>query len=129
MVQFLKMLGADVVARIPEREEGYGPSDKAMREFIDAGVSLAITVDCGTTAFEPLGFLTKQGRDVIVIDHHEPDVTLPDVYAVVNPKRLDEPADNPCRQMAAVGVVFMTIVAVNRLLREKGFIRAEPNRI
>ena len=129
MVQFLKMLGADVVARIPEREEGYGPSDKAMREFIDAGVSLAITVDCGTTAFEPLGFLTKQGRDVIVIDHHEPDVTLPDVYAVVNPKRLDEPADNPCRQMAAVGVVFMTIVAVNRLLREKGFYtgRTEPN--
>lgn len=129
MVQFLKMLGADVVARIPEREEGYGPSDKAMREFIDAGISLAITVDCGTTAFEPLGFLTKQGRDVIVIDHHEPDVTLPDVYAVVNPKRLDEPADNPCRQMAAVGVVFMTIVAVNRLLREKGFYtgRIEPN--
>ena len=129
MVRFLKMLDGDVIVRIPEREEGYGPGEKAMREFVEAGVSLTITVDCGTTAFEPLGFLTKQGKDVIVIDHHEPDVTLPDVYAVVNPKRLDEPTDNPCRQMAAVGVVFMTIVAVNRLLREKGYYanRTEPN--
>lgn len=130
MTRFLKKVGADVTTRIPEREEGYGPGEKAMREFVDAGVKLAVTVDCGTTAFEPLAFLTRQGVDVIVIDHHEPDVVLPDVTAVVNPKRLDEPVDNPCRQMAAVGVVFMTLVAVNRLLREKGFYtpdRPEPN--
>lgn len=130
MTRFLKQVGADVRTRIPEREEGYGPGEKAMREFVDAGVKLAVMVDCGTTAFDPLAFLTRQGVDVIVIDHHEPDVVLPDVTAVVNPKRLDEPVDNPCRQMAAVGVVFMTLVAVNRLLREKGFYtpdRPEPN--
>ena len=129
MTQFLKNLGGNVTVRIPEREEGYGPSLKAMQEFMEAGITLLITVDCGMTAFEPLGFLTKQGKDVVVIDHHEPDVSLPDVYAVINPKRLDEPLDNPCRQMAAVGVVFMTIVAVNRLLREKGFYadKPEPN--
>lgn len=126
---FLKNLGSDVRVRIPEREEGYGPSLKAMQEFIEADISLLVTVDCGTTAFEPLDFLTKQGKDVVVIDHHEPDTSLPDVYAVINPKRLDESIDNPCRQMAAVGVVFMTLVAVNRLLREKGFYsdKPEPN--
>ena len=129
ITQFLKAAGVDVVVRIPERDEGYGPSQNAMQEFIKAGVSLIITVDCGTTAFEPLSFVTQQGKDVIIIDHHEPDVILPDVYAVVNPKRLDEPMDNPCRQMAAVGVVFMTIIAINRLLREKGFYKnkSEPN--
>lgn len=128
MTLFLQNAGADVVTRIPERDEGYGPNEAAMREFVEAGVSLAVTVDCGTTAFEPLSFLAKEKIDVVVIDHHEPDVRLPEAVAVVNPKRLDEPADNPCVLMAAVGVVFMTVVAVNRLLREKGFYasRSEP---
>ncbi len=123
MTQFLKISGVDVYTRIPERHEGYGPNEKSMQEFVDRDISLIITVDCGTTAFDPLAFLTRQNKHVIVIDHHEPDTLLPDVFAVVNPKRLDEPADNPCRQMAAVGVIFMTIIAVNRLLREKGFYR------
>ncbi len=126
MTLFLKAVGADVVSRVPEREEGYGPSDIAMREFIGAGVSLVITVDCGTSAFEPLALLTREKIDAVVLDHHEPDVRLPDVCAVVNPKRLDEPADNPCAQMAAVGVVFMTVIAVNRLLRENGFYASRP---
>lgn len=128
MSLFLKDLGADVIVRIPEREEGYGPSEVAMREFIGAGVSLVVTVDCGTTAFETLNLLTRHNIDAVVIDHHEPDVTLPEVCAVVNPKRLDEPLNNPCRSMAAVGITFMTVIAVNRLLREKGFYkqRSEP---
>lgn len=55
---------------------------------------------------------------------------LPEVYAVVNPKRLDESDDYPyLKYMAAVGVVFCTIVAVNRELRKQGFFagREEPN--
>ena len=44
------------------------------------------------------------------------------MYAVVNPKRLDEENDYPyLKYMAAVGVAFMTIVAVNRCLRDQGF--------
>lgn len=131
LTQFLNAVsGGEIVTRIPERDEGYGPSDVAMREFIEADVSLVITVDCGTTAFGPLKILTDAGKDVVIIDHHEPDVSLPAVLAVVNPKRLDEPADNPCRHMAAVGVVFMAVIAVNRLLREQGWYgesRPEPN--
>lgn len=126
LTRFLKALEVDVVTRIPEREEGYGPSDGAMREFIGAGVSLVITVDCGTTAFDQLKLLADRGIDAVVLDHHEPDVCLPEVTAVVNPKRLDESEENPCRQMAAVGVVFMTVIAVNRLLREKGFYTCRP---
>ncbi|MBO4520349.1 MAG: single-stranded-DNA-specific exonuclease RecJ [Alphaproteobacteria bacterium] len=126
LTQFLSELKADIITRIPEREEGYGPSETAMREFIDAGVSLVITADCGTSAFDELALLTRQKVDVVVLDHHEQDVRLPEVTAVVNPKRIDEPLDNPCRQMAAVGVVFMTVIAVNRLLREKGFYARIP---
>ena len=126
MTQFLTSLGVEIVPRIPEREEGYGPSIVAMHEFIDARVSLVITVDCGTTAFDELKLLTEQKIDVVVLDHHEPDVNLPEVCAVVNPKRLDEPEDHPCRQMAAVGIVFMAVIAINRLLREKGFYLQRP---
>ena len=73
---------------------------------------------------------SSDGFEIIVIDHHEAEVILPNVYAVVNPKRLDEENDYPYLQyMSAVGVGFMTLVAVNRVLREKGFYkdRQEPD--
>lgn len=129
--QFLDDISdCDIQTRIPERSEGYGPTIQAMKDFVAADVSLIITVDNGTTAFEALEPIAEQGTDILVVDHHEPDVVLPKVCAVVNPKRLDEPVNNPCRHMAAVGVVFMLIVAINRLLREKGWYddgRKEPD--
>ncbi len=58
--------------------------------------------------------------DVIVIDHHEAEAKLPKIYAVVNPKRLDEDNSYPYLiYMAGVGVVFMVVVAINRELRER----------
>ena len=127
---FLENVGIEPLVHIPERDEGYGPSVMAVDEFLTAGADLVITVDCGTTAFEPLEYATQKGLEVIVIDHHEAEVLLPKVYAVVNPKRLDEENQiEYLKYMAAVGVVFFTIVAVNRELRKAGFYagRDEPN--
>lgn len=122
---FLTYNNVETAVHIPEREEGYGPSDLAFQEFSDFGADLVITVDCGTTAFEVL----ERGAEkfeIIVLDHHEAETKLPKVYAVVNPKRLEQNDEHPdLGYMAAVGVVFMTIVAVNRLLREKNFYTAE----
>ena len=121
LVQFLRAVSdAETVVRIPERDEGYGPTAEAMETFANGGATLIVTVDCGTTAFDALEGVAET-TDIIVVDHHEPEVRLPSVYALVNPKRLDEPADNPCRHMAAVGVVFLLVVAVNRILRQRGF--------
>lgn len=127
---FLENVGIEPLIHIPERDEGYGPSVMAVDEFLAAGADLVITVDCGTTAFEPLEYATQKGLEVIVIDHHEAEALLPKVYAVVNPKRLDEENQiEYLKYMAAVGVVFFTIVAVNRELRKAGFYagRDEPN--
>ena len=119
---FLRAVKKDCLVHIPDREEGYGPSVQAVDEFKRQGVSLLLTLDCGTMAFEPLEYASSLGMDVIVLDHHEAEVKLPKVYAVVNPKRLDEENDYPYLQyMAACGVVFMTIVAVNRQLRNRGY--------
>lgn len=118
---FLTHCGIETAVHIPEREEGYGPSKLAFQEFTDFKADLVITVDCGTSAFEILD-AEAENFDIIVLDHHEAETRLPKVYAVVNPKRLDQGDERPdLGYMAAVGVVFMTVVAVNRLLRNKGF--------
>lgn len=127
---FLTYLGVETAVHIPEREEGYGPSRLAFEEFENFGADLVITVDCGTSAFDILDE-EAQKHDIIILDHHEAETKLPKVYAVVNPKRLDQSDERPdLGYMAAVGVVFMTVVAVNRLLRKKGYYTEnlpEPN--
>lgn len=127
---YLESVGIEPEIHIPERDEGYGPSWQAFDEFAVLGAELVITVDCGTTAFDVFDYAGSLNIPVIVLDHHEAEVRLPEVYAVVNPKRLDESDDYPyLKYMAAVGVVFCTIVAVNRELRKQGFFagREEPN--
>ncbi len=118
---FLKSIHIKTRVFIPDRDDGYGPNAKEMQKFYDDKIRLVVTVDCGMTAFEPIDFGTNLGLDVIILDHHEPEKKLPNAYAVVNPKRLDEPKDHPCHSLAAVGVVFLTVVALNRTLRERGF--------
>lgn len=120
--KFLEANGIIPSVHIPEREEGYGPSRQAFDEFKAQGINLVVTVDCGTTAFDVFDYAVSEDFEVIVLDHHEAEVMLPKVCAVVNPKRLDEQNDyDYLKYMAAVGVVFMTIVAINRELRQTGF--------
>jgi len=126
---YLETCGIKVLTFIPEREDGYGPNAIKMHEYRDAGCSVVLTLDCGTTSFDPIDEGTKVGLDVIVLDHHNAEPQLPNAYAIVNPKRLDENPDHPCHYMAACGVVFLFIVALNKVLRDKGFWqnKTEPN--
>ena len=95
------------------------------------GCSVVATLDCGTTAFDVLQAGTDLGLDIIVLDHHNAEIQLPNAYAIVNPKRLDEDIHHPGHYMAACGVVFLFIVALNKVLREAGFWqnKQEPNLI
>jgi single-stranded-DNA-specific exonuclease len=119
LARFLRRTGLDPIVHIPDRIfEGYGPNVEAIRSLAERGVRLLVTVDCGTTSIEPLAEARALGLDVIVIDHHQADERLPDAL-VVNPNRLDDLSG--LGHLAAVGLVFMTVVAVNRLLRVRGF--------
>lgn len=116
LVRYLRALGLAPVAYIPDRmTEGYGPNAKALLALKERGVTLVITVDCGTLAFEPLACAHEAGLDVIVVDHHQGEAEKPHCLALINPNRLDE--TSPHRQLAAVGVAFLLCVAVNRALR------------
>lgn len=116
LVRFFSAIGQQLNVYVPDRiKEGYGPNAIALRELKDQGVSLVITVDCGTTAFAPLKDAADAGLDVIVIDHHVAEPLLPEALAVVNPNRLDE--TSPLGQLCAAGMVFMLIIGINRALR------------
>ncbi len=119
---FLESVGIKAIVHIPERDEGYGPSKQVIDSFVAQGCELIVSVDCGTTAFDVFEYAKSKNVDIIVLDHHEPETKLPDVFSLVNPKRLDEDNNYPyLKYMAAVGVVFVTIVAINRELKNMNF--------
>jgi len=129
LCRYLRHCGLDPIVHIPDRIfEGYGPNVDAIRGFAEKGVKLLITVDCGTTSLEPLAEAAKLGLDTVVIDHHQADEDLPAAAAIVNPNRADDLSG--LGHLAAVGLVFLTLVAVSRELRRRNFwsgTRAEPD--
>ena len=103
---------------IPDRLfEGYGPNPAAIEMLAKDGATLIVTVDCGTTSYEPLTVAKKLGVDVLVIDHHQADAVLPDVVSVVNPNRQDDISG--LGHLCAAGVVFLVLVATVRELRRR----------
>jgi single-stranded-DNA-specific exonuclease len=124
LARYLRQCGLDPIIHIPDRLfEGYGPNVEAVRALAERGATLLVCVDCGTTSIEPLAEAKKLGVDVVVIDHHQADEELPPAVAIVNPNRRDDLSG--LGHLAAVGLVFMTVVAVNRVLRARGFWTAE----
>ena len=101
---------------IPDRKtEGYGPSIKGFEELIKNNVTVIFTVDCGTLSFEAIDYAKSKNIDVIVLDHHQSEINLPNAYSVVNPNRLDDKSD--LQYLCAAGVAFMFLVSINRQLR------------
>ncbi|MCA1453853.1 single-stranded-DNA-specific exonuclease RecJ [Bradyrhizobium sp. BRP22] len=120
----LRHCGLDPLIHIPDRLfEGYGPNTEAVRALAAKGATLLVTVDCGTTSLEPLAEARRLGMSVVVIDHHQCGEVLPEVDALVNPNRLDDLSG--LGHLAAVGLVLVTLVAVNRDLRQRGFWTSE----
>ncbi len=129
LARYLRHCGLDPIVHIPDRIfEGYGPNVDAIRTFAERGVKLLVTVDCGTTSMEPLTEAKKLGLDTVVIDHHQADEELPPAVAIVNPNRADDLSG--LGHLAAVGLVFVTLVALTRELRRRNFwtgTRDEPD--
>ena len=119
--RFLAAAGAMATVYVPDRmTEGYGPTAEALLALKADGARLVVTVDCGITGFAALAAAADAGLEVIVVDHHVAEPQLPRAVAVVNPNRLDEETTAELGRLAAVGVTFLLVVAVNRVLREAG---------
>src|SRR5437868_5852944 len=125
LLRFFAAVGARASVYVPDRlREGYGPNAPALLRLKAEGAAVVITVDCGATAHEPLAAAAEAGLDVIVVDHHVTEPLLPPAPALVNPNRLDE--TSPHGALAAVGVSFLLVVALNRALRAAGWYLARP---
>ena len=119
-VKYLQALGIDVSWHLPTREgEGYGLNIAAIEQIAQDGVKLLITVDCGISGVEEVARAKQLGVKVVITDHHSPDNVLPDADAVVNPKRADDTSGLDF--LAGVGVAFLTLVSLNRELKNRNF--------
>ncbi len=110
LTQGLSQLGARAIPYIPHRQEGHGLNSSALEEMQGQGVSLTITVDCGTGDYREVEEAESKGLDVIITDHHRVISPLPPALAVVNPQRED--SKYPSRELAGVGVAFKLLQAL-----------------
>ncbi|HSW57417.1 MAG TPA: DHH family phosphoesterase, partial [Dehalococcoidales bacterium] len=111
MVQGLSALGGIVLPYIPHRiTEGHGLRINALNELHEQDVNVVITVDCGITDIEEAKHAARLDMALIITDHHTPPDTLPQAYAIVNPKL--EGSRYPFIELAGVGVAYKVIQAL-----------------
>ena len=114
---YLQLIKQDFEVYIPDRKtEGYGPSIESFQKLIQKEVNLIITVDCGTMSFDAIEFANQNNIDVIVLDHHQSEITLPKAYSIINPNRTDD--QSKLNYLCAAGVCFMTLISINSTLRK-----------
>ena len=121
LYRFLKAVGIKAPIYIPDRlKEGYGPNIEALKFLKEQGAEILMMLDCGTTAFDVVKAGTDLGLKIVIMDHHEAeDEELPDCRHIINPKRKDDKSG--LEMLAAVGVTFLSCVAINSRLRDRGF--------
>ena len=120
LARYFRAWGRELILYVPDRlNEGFGPTPFAFRELKKKGAELVVTVDCGAAAIEALKVANEIGLDVVVLDHHlMHDEHTPPTRALVNPNRPD--CGSKHGFLAAAGVVFVMVAALNRLARRRG---------
>jgi len=125
LVRWFRTMGADLNVYVPDRvTEGYGPSNAAFDRLKAMGADLVITVDCGAMAHKALDYAASIGLEVVVIDHHLMREDPPKCRAVVNPNRPGCTSDQG--NLAAAGVVFVVLAALNREADKRGLFKDRP---
>jgi len=141
MFLLLARFGADVSYFVPNRmKHGYGLHAEAVREIRNAGTDLLITVDNGISANDEVALARSLGMEVIITDHHEPTIKLPETKFIINPKVSGRPAvedsssastgssshpwslsgtaGSDFTNLAGVGLAFALMVALRARLRQ-----------
>ena len=112
VVNGLRRLNARVIPHIPNRnrvEEGHGLNSAAINSLAESGVTLLITVDCGSYDTEEVKFASSLGIDTIVTDHHAV-LDMPPALAFISSNRPD--SLYPFRSLAGVGMAYKLMQAV-----------------
>lgn len=106
LMHTLKEIGAEVSCRVPNRlDDGYGLSERFIKEFEEKKVRLIITVDCGISGKSPISFAKEKGIETIITDHHTIPGDFPsDAFAIIHPKLAD--SGYPFEDLTGAGVAL-----------------------
>ena len=125
LVRWFRAMGRELPIYVPDRlTEGFGPTPDAFRRLFESGARLVVTVDCGAAAADAIAAAAEIGLQVIVIDHHLMREPPPGVAALVNPNRADCSSGQGI--LAAAGVTFVLLAALNREARRRGLFSQRP---
>ncbi|MDO3380379.1 single-stranded-DNA-specific exonuclease RecJ [Geoalkalibacter halelectricus] len=125
LVEFLRDLGVEISYFLPVRDvDGYGLSERAIRDAAQEGVKVIISVDCGTSNVHEADVARQLGISLIVTDHHQPPDVLPQAFALVNPHQKDCPF--PGKELSGVGVAWYLAAAVRSILRKRNYFANRP---
>jgi single-stranded-DNA-specific exonuclease len=117
LLETLRALAADVVFRVPTRQEGHGLHQSGLQDLVGKGVRLILTCDTGVTAHAAIAHAGHLGAEVIVTDHHVPGERLPPALATINPHRL--PAGHPLFTLTGVGVAYQLASALDPVVADQ----------
>lgn len=107
---FLRSRSESLDYYIPDRySEGYGISKKGIDYAAENNFTLMIALDCGIKASEQIEYAKQKGIEFIICDHHTADDSIPDAYAVLDPKRPD--CNYPDKNLSGCGVGFKFLQA------------------
>mgnify|MGYP001027934098 FL=1 len=122
LVTALRRLGGAAEVFLPVREpEGYGLTRAALERCLrerGGPPDVLVTVDCGISSPQEVADLVRQGVEVIITDHHEPNGALPDATAIVNPKLGAAPG---AEHLCGAGVAFKVAHALVELGKANGW--------
>lgn len=105
LYNFFENENANIGFYIPDRyKEGYGISKEGIDYAVANGYALIIAVDCGIRSINEIEYAKGLNLDFIIADHHLPGTTLPDAFAVLDPKRHDCPY--PYKELSGCGIAF-----------------------
>jgi single-stranded-DNA-specific exonuclease len=114
---FIALGYENILHYTPSRnKEGFGMNKKGIDFAKEAGVSLIITIDCGSNDKEEVRYAQEKGIDVIITDHHLVEDEKPSAYALVNPKQKE--CSYPCPMLCGSGVIFKVVQGLLAYMRE-----------
>ena len=119
-IRGLRAMGAQVDYIVPNRfEYGYGLTPEIVELTVrEKAPDIIITVDNGIASIDGVNEANRRGIPVVVTDHHLPAADLPEAEVIVNP---NQPGCSfPSKNLAGVGVMFYTLLALRAELRRRG---------
>jgi single-stranded-DNA-specific exonuclease len=125
MINFLKHFDITPIIHIPTRQDGYGLHVNAINTFRERGVTLLVSLDCGSSNIKEVQHARDCDIDTVIVDHHEMGLVDPPACALINPKRKN--SQFPTRDLAACGVTFFFLLALRRTMHTKGLLGKAMN--